>query len=198
MKTHYIGHDDAYKNRKANGFIGWGEDADNYKSIISYVNDAIKNHNIPKRGKLLELGCGAGNISFILAKLGFQISGIDIAPTAITWAQELAERHQIQADFRVGDVVNLNGYSADSFDVLLDGHCLHCIIGDDRAKFLSNSFRVLKPGGFFITETMCGDYTGEFGNNEHFDPETRCTYFKKHPFFDDDLADLPPKSRTML
>jgi ubiquinone/menaquinone biosynthesis C-methylase UbiE len=29
----------------------------------------------------------------------------------------------------------------------LDNHCFHCIIGPDRAQFLREAFRVLKPAG---------------------------------------------------
>jgi len=36
----------------------------------------------------------------------------------------------------VGDVCDLVGFDEASFDVVLDRHCLHCIIGSDRPRFL--------------------------------------------------------------
>ncbi len=80
------------------------------------------------------------------------------------------------ADFRVGDVLDLADYADDSFDLVLDGHCLHCIIGDDRAKFLAAARRVLKPGGLLHINTMCGNRLGKRFING-FDPVTRCQAF---------------------
>ncbi len=77
----------------------------------------------------------------------------------------------MEADFRVGNVLDLRGYSDDFFDFLLDGYCLHCIIGEDRKAFLASACRVLKKGGFFHIGTMCN----EPGMVEGFDPKSRCT-----------------------
>lgn len=55
---------------------------------------------------------GAGEIALWLVEKGYEIYGVDIAPTAITWAQENAKEHNIKADFRVGDVLDLQDYPA--------------------------------------------------------------------------------------
>lgn len=60
---------------------------------------------------------------------------------------------------------------------MLDGHCFHCIIGEDRKLFLASVRRVLQPGGFFFVETMCGDVTNE-DIKKHFDLQSRCYIVK--------------------
>lgn len=60
-----------------------------------------------------------------------------------------------------------------TFDIVVDGHCLHCIIGDDRSKVLKERFRVLKPDGMFYGSTMCGE-PKEPEVIKMFDAETRC------------------------
>jgi hypothetical protein len=40
---------------------------------------------------------------------------------------------------------------------VVDGHCLHCIIGADRARCLAAVRRVLQPGGRWVVLTMCGE-----------------------------------------
>jgi SAM-dependent methyltransferase len=55
---------------------------------------------------------------------------------------------------------------------VLDSHCLHCIVGDDRNKFLSNACRVLKPEGYFLVSTRCGEVTFDLGGLL-FDPASR-------------------------
>ena len=77
----------------------------------------------------------------------------------------------------MGDVLDLQDYPDDFFDVILDGHCFHCIIGEDRKRFLANARRVLKPGGCFFVDTMCGEITNE-EVKKHFDPQSRCYIIK--------------------
>ena len=47
-----------------------------------------------------------------------------------------------------------------TFDAVVDGHCLHCIIEDDRARCLQVVHRVLKHG-VFVVLTMCGEVPDE-------------------------------------
>lgn len=59
------------------------------------------------------------------------------------------------------------------YDVVLDGHCLHCIIGDDRARMLANVHRALVPSASLFVSTMCGEITIP-ALRACFDPGTRC------------------------
>ncbi len=166
MRTDYAGHDVAYQRKRAAGELGW----DNAKDLAEHVAALEKLFaigHVRRAGKLLELGCGAGNVSLYLASQGFEVHGVDIAPTAIAWARERAAG---AAEFHVADVLDLPG--AD-FDIVVDGHCLHCIIGDDRARFLASARRALKPAGLLLVNSMCGEPTCESIRSQ-FDPETRC------------------------
>jgi 2-polyprenyl-3-methyl-5-hydroxy-6-metoxy-1,4-benzoquinol methylase len=173
MKTNYQGHDNVYKKHKAEGKGGWDPTPEVTKETFANLSKMLEAKYVPKKGKLLELGCGAGNITLWMAEKGYDVYGVDIAPTAISWAQEKAKKQALKADFRVGSVVDLNGYSDNYFDFILDGHCLHCIIDGDRKLFLSNSYRALKPGGFFFVDTMCGEVMNK-EMQKQFDPESRC------------------------
>jgi 2-polyprenyl-3-methyl-5-hydroxy-6-metoxy-1,4-benzoquinol methylase len=176
MKTDYSSHDEVYKKLKAEGKLGW-DTAEVTEDIILTLENLLSTRNIPESGKLLELGCGAGNISIWLAKKGYDVYGIDISPTAIEWAKEKAKEHNINIDFKVGNVLDLQDFSSNLFDIVLDGHCFHCIIGKDRRKFLLSASRVLKHSGLLLISTMCGEVISE-KVKEHFDPETRCLIYK--------------------
>ena len=165
MKTDYIAHDEEYKRRKAEGRPGW-QDRDT-------LEEAFQSEHVPEGGPALELGCGAGDLTLWLAGKGYVAYGVDIAPTAIEWAREKALERNVTADFRVGSVVDLCGYPDGFFDVVLDGHCFHCIIGHDRSLFLASARRVLKPEGVLLVATMCGEVR-DAGLREKFDSESRC------------------------
>ncbi|MCK5131204.1 MAG: class I SAM-dependent methyltransferase [Candidatus Sabulitectum sp.] len=175
MKTFYAGHDKKYMEYRAQGKPGWDVSDNGYAVFQSDTKDVINRGNAPSSGFLLELGCGAGNMTVWFAERGYTAHGIDIAPTAIEWARERAAAGNTMVQFTVGDVVQLAAYSDSSFDFVFDGHCLHCIIGKDRAVLLKNVFRVLKPGGYVMFNTMCGPVIQE--RIENYDPVSRCTVY---------------------
>jgi SAM-dependent methyltransferase len=170
MRPFYEIHDDYYKNNKKNGWTGWREKQEAVDKNTSILERVFAYPYVPKKGNLLELGCGAGNITLWAAKKGYNVYGVDISPTAIEWAGENALECDMEADFRVGNVLDLKDYNDNFFDIVLDGHCFHCIIGEDRKAFLSSAFRVLKRGGFFHIITLCNDP----GPVPDFDPQSRC------------------------
>ena len=173
MKTNYIGHEAVYKKRLAAGARGWDVSADGYEIHKAKLQKVLDMGFAPKNGKLLELGCGAGNIGLWFAELGYFVCGIDIAPTAVELAQKRATESGLNAKFSVGSVLELAKYADDSFDFVYDSHLLHCIIGSDRQKLFQSVKRVLKPGAYFLVDTMC--YSELTHNFEGFDLESKCT-----------------------
>jgi 2-polyprenyl-3-methyl-5-hydroxy-6-metoxy-1,4-benzoquinol methylase len=182
MKTNYLGHDYTYQkikkmSRDPNGSkerVGWNT-IQNTQENIAVFKERLQRENFLSlsKCKALELGCGTGDITLWLSQEDFDAFGIDISPTAIEWAKEKAEERKISANFTVGNVLELEEYDDSFFDLVVDGYCLHCIIGNDRRRFLESAYRVLKPGGIFIVNTMCGEITTK-RLSEGFDPKTRC------------------------
>lgn len=172
MRTDYFAHDRQYQLRKAAGSPGWGSAADIAENT-GHLAAALAAGRIPPSGRVLELGCGAGDISLWLAERGFEVWGVDLSPTAIAWARDKAGERSLTADFQVGDVLTLAGHADAYFDLVVDGCCLHCIVGEDRARVLRSAARVLKPGGVLYVITMCGDPV-HMHPNQRFDPTSRC------------------------
>lgn len=77
-------------------------------------------------------------------------------------------------------MVSLESCPDHSFDAVIDGHCLHCIIGQDRQRCLAAVARVLKPDGIFVVLTMCGDVLSE-RTRSFFDPRTRTIVVNGRP-----------------
>lgn len=167
-RTDYAAHDARYRALRAAGADGWDspEELAERAPELTWILEVLA----PCAGKrVLELGCGAGNVAVWLAGHGLEVVGVDISPTAIAWARE---RATAGTSFVVGDVVAELPVDA-GFDAVLDGNCLHCIIGADRARLLANARRVLRPGGVLVVATMCGPITHpELA--ACFDPVSRC------------------------
>lgn len=177
MKTDYIGHDRAYQRKRSDpNFVGWNS-ADDVADVWRHSwLPLLQKKAFPQQGKLLELGCGAGNLSICFAQAGYTITGVDIAPTAIEWARDNAAKANANIDFIQADILQLSNIADDSFDIAVDGHCLHCIIGrDHRTRWFQAAHRILKPGGILAINTMCNEIPNNAYWQQHFDPHTRCT-----------------------
>lgn len=174
MKTDDLSHDWGYQKYKAEGRFGWTSEADHIQTLRPRILNLIQTLAIPQGSRLLELGCGTGDLAIFLAQQGFAAYGIDIAPTAIAWATEKATQQATTVNFTIGNVLDLSAYSDQFFQLVIDGLCLHCIIGSDRQRCLANIYRILEPGGCFFVQTMCGEVNDNQTTHHHFDPISRC------------------------
>lgn len=174
-KTDYSAHEKAYARLLESGHKGWGgstyqQRMDDWSRLVSEI---IGREEFPKPpSNLLELGCGAGDVSLIFASKGYEVSGVEISPTAVKWAKSKFKEAHLSGHFEVGDITRGLAYSDNSFDVIVDGNCLHCIIGEDRSKVWKELRRVLRPRGVLFISTMIGDPKDELGR-QGFDPITR-------------------------
>jgi SAM-dependent methyltransferase len=86
------------------------------------------------RGTVLDAGCGAGHNALFLARRGFPVVGIDVAPTAVRRAREKAL--DLDVEFAVADVLDLGAHPA-RFDTVIDIGCLHSLDAADRPRYFA-------------------------------------------------------------
>lgn len=101
-----------------------------------------------KGKRILEIGCGGGQNSIVLAKQGANVSGVDFSEKQIAYARALARKEKVQVDFQVGDMQNLSQFSDNTFDVVLTTVSLLYV--ENLFKTMSEVNRVLKSGGVFL------------------------------------------------
>ena len=73
--------------------------------------------------KVLDVGCGGGRHSIQLAKMGFEVYGIDFSEYAIRVAKENAQKENVIENiyFRVGNVLELS-FEENFFDIIIIAH----------------------------------------------------------------------------
>ncbi len=104
--------------------------------------------SLATRGRALACGCGTGREVIGLARLGFQVMGVDIVETVVERARENARKAGMEADFEVQDITTLS-LSKGPFDlVTLLGYPYSLIpTRRKRIEMLSRIRSVLTPNG---------------------------------------------------
>jgi ubiquinone/menaquinone biosynthesis C-methylase UbiE len=172
FRTDYTTHDGEYRRRRAGGRPGWNT-PDVLAEQLALLEEVFAADHFPQSGRLLELGCGAGDRTLWAARRGYEVYGLDISPFAIGWAREKLESAGLSAHLEIGDVCDLSRFARAEFDIVLDGHCLHCIVGEDRPVVLREVRRVLNCEGVLHVASMCGD-PSDPELIHRFDPVSRC------------------------
>ena len=101
------------------------------------------------KGKnVLEIGCGGGQNTVVLAKWGAKAAGLDISDEQIMHARKLAEREGVKASFTVGNMEDLSVFGDESTDIVLSSFGVGYV--EDIAKTFKEIFRVLRNSGVFV------------------------------------------------
>ena len=114
-----------WENPKAQGRAG---------EQIAAMLDREESERQPPYGSVLDLGCGTGRFSIDLARRGWQVTGVDVVPKALSIARERAREAGLEVRFIEGDVAKLPAMDVGSdFQLLLDFGTVHGFSDDDRA-----------------------------------------------------------------
>jgi SAM-dependent methyltransferase len=126
--------DDAYKSRSAPWVIGEPQPAVVELQRAGWI-----------RGKVLDIGCGTGEHTIMLSRLGCDVLGIDFAPHAVEQARSNAAAKGVDARFEVADAMNLG--SEPGYQTIIDSALFHIFDDADRARYVSSLHVAVRPGG---------------------------------------------------
>ena len=131
------------------GFYPTGmRDIDFRKAKVQFVHELVQwsgLDKLPKGSRVLDVGCGIGGSSRILAKYyGFNVTGITISPAQVIRARELTPSG-LNCNFQVMDALDLK-FENGSFDAVWSVEAgAHM---NDKNKFADEMLRTLRPGGY--------------------------------------------------
>jgi SAM-dependent methyltransferase len=107
-------------------------------------------------GKALDLGCGTGVVTVLLARRGLEVVGVDHSPEMLERGRRKLEAAGLDGTLETGDVRALR-FGDDEFDCVTIQGLLHHL--EEVEPCLREATRVLRPGGFLYASEPMRDAT---------------------------------------
>lgn len=132
----------------------WNADLyDNKHDFVSKFGEGVVALLQPQPGeKILDVGCGTGDLAHKIQQAGAKVIGIDSSETMIAQAKE--KYPQIQ--FTVKSATDF--YYQDQFDAIFSNATLHWVL--EKEKAIKCIYKSLRPGGRFVAEFGGKDNVG--------------------------------------
>jgi len=127
-----------------------------YKKEADFLIKVIKKYSQSKVANILSLGCGTASHDIILAKKGFEITGVDMSEEMIKIAKEKSEKEKVNIKFKVADVTDFKVNEKFDFSMAMFNIAGYMTENESMEKMLKNTFKFLKKGGLFVFDCWYG------------------------------------------
>src|SRR6266699_2299666 len=154
-------------------------------------------------GPLLDLACGTGRMALRMAKLGYQVTGVDIVPEMIAQARQKAAERSVSIEWVVADARTFHLQKQFPFIYMLENVFQFFLTREDQEAMLARVREHLLPEGCFLFETRNPSprnlfelrrpegekYTTPDGGQlvitaqQHYDPITQIQHYTSHLTF---------------
>jgi ubiquinone/menaquinone biosynthesis C-methylase UbiE len=144
----------------------WNQIADEWVThadMNDYRNVFLIPHTLALLGdvsgkKVLDVGCGEGGYTRMLASKGAYVTGIDGSDRLIEIAKRRAEKEHLSIIYQVTNANSLSELENQSFDVVLAAMSLMDV--EDYGGAVAEIYRVLQNGGEFLMSITHPCFTG--------------------------------------
>ncbi len=115
-----------------------------YPELITFFTE------YSKKGKILDLGCGQGRDSIPLARLGYQVTGVDSSNVGIKQMQHIAEVENLTLTGKVADIYAFENFA--EYDIILLDSMFHFAKNDKKKEtdFIKRILSKIKNSGLVV------------------------------------------------
>jgi ubiquinone/menaquinone biosynthesis C-methylase UbiE len=136
----------------------WDEAAESWTDFVRKGKDFYREEmNNPaffklvgnvKGKKTLDLACGEGSNTRILARKGAKVVGVDFSKRLIEFAKQLEKKEKLSIEYSVSDAADLKKFPSSHFDIVTCSMALMDI--ENYQDAIREAARVLKRNGKFV------------------------------------------------
>jgi ubiquinone/menaquinone biosynthesis C-methylase UbiE len=126
-----------------------GSQIEEYRKQAAQLTEGL-----PAGARVLEVAPGPGYLAVEIARLGFQVTGLDISRTFVQIGSENARQAGVSIGFHQGDAAVMP-FEADSFDLIVCQAAFKNFV--HPASALDEMYRVLRSGGAAVIQDMSSE-----------------------------------------
>jgi tellurite methyltransferase len=135
---------------------------DLHENILKPAQFLVENVNLLPKGQVLDVAMGSGANAVYLARMGFEVEGVDISAEAVNTALELARKSGVNLKARLADLESNYRIRKSSYDVII---CFKYL----QRSLIQQIKDGLRTGGMVVYETFIVDQArfGKPKNPDH-------------------------------
>ncbi len=132
------------------------------ENILKPAQFLVENVNLLPKGQVLDVAMGSGANAVYLARMGFEVEGVDISAEAVNTALELARKSGMNLKARLADLESNYRIRKSSYDVII---CFKYL----QRSLIQQMKDGLRTGGMVVYETFIVDQArfGKPKNPDH-------------------------------
>lgn len=118
------------------------------------VSSVIRMLQLEEGQRVLDLACGFGRHSVLLAQKGFNVTGYDLSDSFLKKAKEIADSLLVGLDLKQGDMREIPYH--EEFDAVINMFTAFGFFDreDEDLEVLKGVYKALKPGGQFLMDVI--------------------------------------------
>lgn len=128
----------------------------NYKKECQFLEKIFEEYASGKIRTILDLGCGTGGHTLILAEKGYKVAGIDLSEEMLEISRKKARKGELNIEFIEGDIRNIE--LGQKFDAVISMFAVvsYQITNEDLISTFKVALKHLKKNGLFIFDAWFG------------------------------------------
>jgi SAM-dependent methyltransferase len=126
--------------------------------------------------RVLDVGCGTGELALFLASRGHDVTGVDAVPEAIEQATQRAVDRDLDVCFRAADVLEVLPELIGRFHSVVDVGFFNALSDEQRTDFAEKLANTLAPGGVYAMLCFSDRVPGGWGPRRVSETEIRATF----------------------
>ncbi len=136
-----------WQERWQSGHSGWDQ-GEAHPGLSLLIEHARREGALPKGGKFFSAGCGRAHSEAVLADWAYDVTAIDLSPTAIAEAEAIYGKRPGLV-LKVADLFQLEPLEAKGYDAIFDRAMLCALAPETRAPYIEAMKARLKDKGLF-------------------------------------------------